>query len=248
MRLIWDNEIDSYTITANSEATGYAVENIQDFQLTKVYRSTGDSDEWVKLDVGSGNTINPTVAGIVAHNLTNGGTYKIQGNATDSWVSPTVDETITHASGIMLEFFSGSALRYWRFHFADASNPDEYIEVGRLFLATYLTPTDTAHTNFPYELMDTSSVQESITGQTFGDEGVVFRLYRFNFPYWDNTTRTNIKTMYEDVKTVKPIILVPDENDLTSLPPDYVRIDGSVTANHKIGYTWNGDMAFREVK
>lgn len=248
MRILWDNQYDlsGNTITANSESSVYGLSNLEDYQLVKVYRSTGDAAEWVKIDAGAGNTITATCAAICSHNLTSGATIKIQGHTADSWAGPDVDETFTHDDGDMVKTFSSASKRYWRFSFADGSNPDGYIEIGRLFLGTYLT-LDNPHTDFPYEVIDTSIVDSSITGQSYGDEGVTIRSYSFNWNHWTNTEKTNIVTMFEDVKTVKPVVIVPDPDNTDKIDIDYVRIT-ELSVKHWYNYAWNGRINFVEVK
>lgn len=248
MRILWDNEYDNSgnTITANSESSVYGLENLDDYQLVKVYRSTGDSAEWVKIDAGAGSTITATCAAICSHNLTDGATIKIQGNDTDAWATPTVDESFTHDSGNMVKTFTSATHRYWRFSFADGSNPDGYIEIGRLFLGTYLT-LDTPYTDFPYSIIDTSVVDSSITGQSYGDEGITLREYSFNWNHFTNTEKENIVTMFEDVKTVKPVVIVPDPDNTDKLVIDYVRIT-ELSLTHWYNYAWKGRLNFLEVK
>ena len=52
MRIIWDNEFDKYTITANSEESGYPASNLQDISYKKTTRSTGVTSEWWKIGEG----------------------------------------------------------------------------------------------------------------------------------------------------------------------------------------------------
>lgn len=247
MRIFWNNDLDNYTLTANSENSYYPVANIQDYQLIKVYRSTDITSEWVKVDAGSGNTITATGACILAHNLTSSGTYKIQGNATDVWTAPSVDETFVYDSDIMIKTFNSASYRYWRFSLADATNPDTYLEIGRLFLGTYLEFADQPSKDFPLTYEDTSTVDYSITGQAFGDEGIIYKLYNFKFPYWTDTVRKSVVTMVEDIKLVKPVILVPDENNTDKLIPVYAKLNDNLSFNHIIGYIYNGTLSFREV-
>jgi len=246
MRIFWKNELDKYTLSANSEEGYYPVANVQDYQLAKVYRSTDDTAEWVKVDAGSGNTITATGACILGHNLTNGGTYKIQGNATDSWGSPSLDETFSYDSDIMIETFDSAEYRFWRFSLADDSNPDTHLEIGRLFLGTYLEFADQPSKDFPLSYEDTSSVEYSITGQAFGDEGIIYKLYNFKYPYWTDTVRKNVVTMIEDIKLVKPVILVPDENNTDKLVPVYAKLNDNLSLNHLVAYAWNGILSWRE--
>ena len=246
MRILYYNEIDKNSISASSEASGYPIGNVQDYQLIKAFRTTGISGEYIKIDAGSGNTITATCAAILSHNLTSGATIKIQANATDDWAAPAIDETFTYDGDIMIQYFTSGSYRYWRFYFDDASNPDGYIEIGRLFLGPYLQ-LNPPKADFPLQYVDTSTRKASLTGQTFGDEGIVYRLFNFTFPYWDETVRNEIVTMYNEVRKIKPVILVPDENNTDKLGPIYAVINDNLSLNHIISYQWNGVIPFREV-
>jgi len=248
MRIIYYNEIDKNTNTANSEDSGHPLENIEDYQLTKTYRSAGITSEWVKVDAGTGNTITATCIAILGHNLTSSATIKIQANATDSWAAPTIDYTVTYNSDIMTRYFTSASYRYWRYTFADATNSDGYIELGRLFLGTYLQFDDPPKAEMPLQYIDTSTKQFSIKGQVFGDKGIIYKVYNFLFPYWVESVRTSLKTMIDEVNQVKPVVLIPDENNQDKLKPVYAVLNDNLALNHIIAYKWNGSLAFREAK
>lgn len=248
MYILWQNKFDSYTITANSEESGYPATNIQDVALTKATRSTGDTSEWWKIDAGAGNTITATGAAIAGHNITSGATIKIQGNATDAWGGPTVDETITHKTAVMTEFFSTQSLRFWRFLVEDASNPDTYIKIGRLFLGTYISQSNVIAKDFPEQHIDTSFVDHTVTGEVYGDQGIVYKLYNYQFPYLTNTQKGQIQTMFETVGLIKPVFFIPDESDLAKVPPLYGTINDNLIFNHIVGYVWNCSISVREGK
>lgn len=199
----------------------------------------------IKIDAGVGLTITANSAAVLGHNLSSGVVCKIQGNATDEWNSPTVDETITYNADIMTEYFTSDSLRFWQLLIDDTDNPDGYVEMGRPILCVYLeTP---AGKDLSIGYGDTSSVDESLTGQRFGDERIIQKSYRFNFPYWTDTVRKSIVTMIEDIKLVKPILLVADENDQTKVIPVYCGLDDSLSIDHIIAYAWRGILNFKEV-
>lgn len=250
MRIAWDNEFDKYTIVASSEASGYPASNINlDFTLAKRARSTGDTAETWLIDAGVGNTISMTCAAIGAgHNLTSGATIKFQGNATDSWGSPTIDETLTYAAGNIIKVFTGGAYRFWQFSIADAANPDGYIEIPRLFGGTYLALTDIIYRSFPEGIISTSDKEYTVTGQSYGDKGVQLKIYNFQLPYLTNTQKESIETMFETVDIIKPVFLTIDENDLTKLEPIYMTINDDLSFNHIIAYVWNTTLSFKEAK
>ena len=201
--------------------------------------------EWITIDGGTGSTITATSAALVTHNLTSGCTVKVQGNATEDWNSPSVDETMTYSSGIMAAYFTSATYRYWRIAIYDISNT--YIEIGRAFIGIYLQMSFQPKAAFPLQYIDTSTKKYSLKGQVFGDEGIIYKIYNFLFPYWDDTERKNIATVFNEVKTIKPVILIPDENNTDKLIPVYAVINDNVSLNHLIAYTWNGTISLKEV-
>jgi len=249
MRVMWDNEIDSMTITSATEDANYPMTNLQDTRLSRVYRSTDDAAEYLLFDAGAGNTINPTVICIAAHNITDGATISIQGNATDAWGGPTVDETITHDSDTMILFFTGAALRYWRLYIDDGSNPDTYLEIGRVFLGTYLSlPPIEPAPNLP--LRSTTTVEESVTGQAYANKRKVYREPGFIFPVVTDAQRQSIETMFRAIEAADPVFLVVWEDNLANVGPIYCRLDQDEIPFQQSpvsGLLWETSLQFKEV-
>jgi len=54
--------------------------------------------------------------------------------------------------------------------------------------------------------------------------------------------------MIEDIKLVKPVILVPDEDNTDKLVPVYAKLNDNLSLNHLVAYAWNSTLSFREVK
>jgi hypothetical protein len=239
-----DNE--AYTLTTNSENPNYPVENIRDYQLTKKYWSTGDSDEWIKIDAGVGLSITASMAFIAGHNISSGATViKIQGNATDVWTSPTVNESFTYAVGVMWKAFSSQTLRFWRFQFADAANPDTVIKIGRAALAgSYVDLTNWAQSEFTRRIVDTSTIEKSVTGQNYGDERITYLEYDFTFPHLTDAERVSLEDIYMARKKVKPFLFIANPSDTTLLPL-YCTIS-RFEITHKIAWTWTGSMTLTE--
>lgn len=79
-------------ITPSTEATGYEVENLYDGNPAKPWKMTATTGN-VVFDFGAATNID--LVAIIHHNLTAALEVRIQGNATDSWGSPTLNQTIT---------------------------------------------------------------------------------------------------------------------------------------------------------
>jgi hypothetical protein len=250
MRFLYDNDFDDYTPTANSTETGYSVTNVQDYQLSKRYRATDDSTEWVLIDAGTGATVSADSAAVCSHNFSTAGTFKIQAASNSSELGTTdglLDEAIAHSTGIMTEFFDATTARFWRFYFEDDTNSDGYLEMGRLYLGTYFSPENEASFDWPLQLVDTSVAKFSITGEVFGDEGNIHRLLTYNFSNIDNDDRKNFATFFEEVKTVKPFVFLYKSTALSSLEALYCVVNDNLAHNHLIEFYYNGTLSLREV-
>ena len=250
MRILWDAESDDATLTASTEAPNLPVEYVQEPRLSMPWRSTAIDDQWILIDAGSGNTIEPDMVAIAGHNLTSGCTLKIQGNATDSWGgTPTIDETITHRDDIIVHVFTGAALRFWRLSIDDDANTDGYLQIGRLMLGTLLQlPYVEPGENLPRET--TSVASESISGQAFGDRGIERRVPGFQFPAVTEAERQLLLTMWESVQNIDPVVLVVWEDSLTVEGPIYCRLDQAeipFQLAREAGLLWTTTLKFREV-
>ncbi len=249
MRILHANLIDAYTLLASSEAPNLPAANLRDPRLSLPWRSMSDTDEWIKIDAGAGETLDPNCAALAGHNLSSGATIKVQGNATDAWGGPTVDETIVWRAGAMMHFFAGSALRFWRFHFADAANPDGYIQIGRLSLGTYLQMPDIE----PGETLPrptSTIVTESPTGQVYADLGIEWGEFGIVFPpVITETQRQAIRAMWAAVHNAVPFFLAVWESSFEVEGPVYCRLDQRELQwqlDKRPGVFWSTAMKFKE--
>ncbi len=220
MQMLWDNKLLNATLARSTEAPRYPVESLQDTRLSRVFRTADVSDEYVKIET----EITASRLAILAHNLTSGATITLQGNNTDSWTTPAFSHTCTWKEDIILEKFTQATYSYWRLYIHDPANTDGYIELGGLFLGTYL---QLPNMSIDQEIPDvtTSEASESATGQTYGDEGYIYRNPKINFPSITHTQRGNIRTMWRSVKNVTPVITVIWANREDIETPIYGRID-----------------------
>ena len=136
------SDLSSATITSSSDGTSNTDDNAVDNRVGKVWRTDTNTTEWIKWDFGSSKAVN--CVGIFNHNLTAAATITFEGNATDSWGAPTVDESISVSTnsdgevlGRIVHFFSSQTLRYWRVTIDDPGNTKSYIQIGRIIFGTY---------------------------------------------------------------------------------------------------------------
>jgi hypothetical protein len=248
MRLLWDNEIDNYTLTPSTAAANFPATNLQDLRLSSQWRTTQILAQSIVIDAGVGNTITAAAAAIVSHNLTAGATIRIQGNAADAWAMPTLNEAFAWDADLMVVFFTSAAFRFWRFYFDDAANPDGYIRIGRLFLGTYLQIDNEPARNFNEEHLDSTRTQYSPTGQAYSDEGILIRQYALIFGFLSQTEKDNFQAMFASIKRAKSLILLIDENQTTELPELYCKLDNHAGYQAVSAWKYSLSVTFREIK
>lgn len=144
--VFWENIYEDGTISADSEASGYPDDNVIDWRVGTPFRYRANdtvSPAWLKVDLGAGESANPTTVAIGGHNLnTAGAKYKIQYSSDDfsadindafSAVTPSDDLPV------MTTWTAVGANRYWRLLIEETgSGFNEAPQVGVLTLGRRL--------------------------------------------------------------------------------------------------------------
>lgn len=251
MIFLYDNEIDGNTIIAKTCESGYPVSNLQDFQVVKKWRTTGTSSEWAMVDLGS-TSIPINYTAIIGHNFSTGATITLQATSSSDFSSTeTLSTSLSYSSGIMMQAITATTKRYVRWKINDTTdNSDGYVEFGRSFVGTKLEITAGAIPETAIGFRDTSIVKRSITGQIYGDEGVITQTFEnISFPIISNIVRNQIETMYKDVKIVEPIFLDLYKDKSTDIKPLYCNFIDTPIFNHIENLEWETAMlSFEEAK
>jgi len=74
----------------------------------------------------------------------------------------------------------------------------------------------------------------------------VNRRYSFQWSFITNNDRLAVEEIYDEIKQSRPMIVIPDENNLTALPPRFMRLAEPPAWNHLIAYNWNLTLSFKE--
>ncbi len=123
---------------------------------------------WLKADLVTAASV---LAGIVInHNSAAGGIYTLQGNATDAWTAPTVNQVLAGDANIRIAFIATQTLRYWRLVVNDCGNALGYGEVGIWFAGPYTQPSISYGIGFTMTPEELSEVTIAISGAHFQDE------------------------------------------------------------------------------
>ena len=234
MRIAYTNLIDSATApTALTADLQYPITNVQNQRLAKPWRSTAVTSQTVVIDFGVATTIN--TAAVIGHNLTDGAIITLEGNPADSWASPSVTTTITTITdGMCLNYFTSASQRYWRFTLNDATGGTSYIEIGRLWLGTYLTIDPSSLVDFRVVKHRSDTVTYGRGRQKYATEGVGWRSFHMSYPRTRATMLTAIQTMYDTVGNHGSVIF--SNFDTTRaypiVEPCYCSINGDVSFQH----------------
>jgi len=165
-RFMFNNLIDSATLTASSEDSVLVGANIANALRTKVWQTgTASAAETMVIDHGSAKAVTCIV--LLDHDLTNADSLiKIEFNATDSWGSPSASETLTWSASPIVKYFSSQSYRYNRITFTKSAS-NETRQIGRVFVGTYFESPVAENINF--NTIDLSKSTTTIGGQNYSD-------------------------------------------------------------------------------
>lgn len=200
-------------LTPNSENVNYPATNILDSRLSRHFRTVAaTTTATIVFDAGSAVTVDSI--SIANHNISSGvSTFKIQGNATDAWGAPSVDEDLTRVAGIITKSFTGGSYRYWRLHIIDAGNTDTYIKLGRVYLADSYTTPDVGRLVGP-STIDHSVKSKSIVGGSYGDLRYQNLVISGKYPKVTPTQRNELNEQNEYNTYTTPFFITYDETQV----------------------------------
>lgn len=237
------NYVDSaISIIADDEVATLPVENLQDRQIVRIWRNTQTSAQ-IDVDFGQGRLVN--FVALIKHSLSQLATIRFRfsneadfstnvhdSGTIDAW--PVLEEFGTLPWGVFqwggflnpeiaAEYTISTfdvldeavVARYLRIDMSDASNPEGYIQAGRLISGPAYQPSINYANGVEFEFIDESRVTKSRGGQTFVDEVERYRRMRFeliNIP--EAEIFSNVFNQIDRLRGVSQDILVipqPDE-------------------------------------
>lgn len=234
------DDVDS--ITADSEVASLPVENLQDLQIVKVFRTDGATS--VEIDVDWKSTKIVDFFALIAHNLSvtaklrwrlsndDFSTFIYDSGTVDAWPPiedfggspwgvfrwggvPTQEETELYTANAFQLLETPQFARYLRLNITDDSNLDGYIQAGRLIAGPAYQPSVNYANGVEFEFIDNSRVTKSRGGQTFVDEIQKFRVIRFeliNLP--EDEIFSNVFNNIDRIKGVsRDVLIIPQPNE-----------------------------------
>ena len=224
MILYYNEKSDSAGITVNSQIVNYPVSNVIDSRLSRVFKTSATTTAEIVFDLGSALSVDSVC--IANHNFTSSATVKIQGNASDVWTSPSIDETLTYNSKIINKVIASASYRYWRIQVVDATNPDGAISIGRIWIGeSYETPGIAPAVSVSYN--STSNKSRSISGQSYLDINYKYHNFSVSHPVITHDEKSEFEEILDDVDIGIPFFVEFDE-ECVDLTVYYVTLDATV--------------------
>ena len=114
---------------------------------------------------------------------------------------------------------SSQTMRHWRVEVGDTSNPDGYVQIGRLFLASSWTPS----VNFAYGaglgFEDPTPVEQSLSGAEFFDVRSRYRVFEFELQFIQASEAwASMMDLQRLSGSFGEVLVVPDRDDPTTQP------------------------------
>lgn len=172
--------------------------------------------------------------------LSSSAVVKLQANATDSWSSPSVEETLTldEAHQIYTHFFTtDQSYRYWRISVVDTANANLYVELGTVILGKKSSLTRVPDNGFRYNVDDLSDIQANEFGNEYVDEFPLRKEIIFSMNILSYANVQLLETVYRRVGNKIPVFVALDtaedlfDKDNFSI---YGRVQGRIEFNHII--------------
>jgi len=210
------------TVTGSTQVTNLEDDNVLDNFVAVPWRTTGDTDENLVIDLGSAKQVK--VVGIFGHNFSSAATVHLEAHTADSWGAPAYGPTVLTVETDPLSdvlpkivFFLDETYRYWRIRVQDAANVDTYIEIGRVWLGTYWTPTYNFSNGFRIDVVKPDRVSRAVLSGVYGREMPSYEVMSFSWSATNNplplADRDTLEAIYRAKGQTKPLLVVHDANN-----------------------------------
>jgi hypothetical protein len=244
------------SLSATSEDASFPVSNLALEQRALKWRSTGVDDEGVVIDIKTEDAIDSVVVmtdGINDIRLSPSATVSLQGNATDEWTSPALDQALTYDETNELYshyFTTDQSYRYWRIYVDDPGNPFGFIELSKIVLAKSTILTQGPNKGFTYGLEDQSSQSSTDFGHVYTDQFPVKKSLEFEYELITLSDMETLADLYLRVGSKKAVAVALDTQE-EAFDKDrffvYGKLQGSVDVKHSTFTFFNMPWGIEEI-
>ena len=211
----YENFLDAATLAGGSWEGTLPLDNLKKQQPSTVARTTNDAAGSTILTINLGARKPINVVSLIHHNLSNNATWQIKigndsgytTNLVDTGIVDVVDATEAFGELQWGEFNWGGKptdavlatfrpisfyysatpvlAQFVRIEIGDNANSDEYIQIGRAYVAAAFTPTENVEYGLQASFIDESRSVISRGGQVYVDSVPKRRLFEFRFHFMD---------------------------------------------------------------
>lgn len=248
MRIAYTNLLDDLAasaMTALTENSLFPLTNVQDQRLSTVFRSTACTSQTIILDLGA--TTATTIVALLGHNLSTSATVTVDAAATNSWPGATVC-SVTYNAGAMLTFYASTGYRWWRLSINDASNADGYLQIGRVWLGTYMTVDPSSLLSFKVTRLRSDNVWHGKGRQKFASPGSGWRRFELAFPRSNDSMIAQIEDFQDAVGLHSSFIFCNFDSirGYSLVEPCYCSLSQDISFAHDTNLNWTYDLVMEE--
>lgn len=243
------NQVDLAMITPSSESAQFPASNIKDPRRTKVFRSTSGGTVTIVFDFQEPVNIDAVLLADPKVRQFNFTTARIQLNATNSWVTPPVDEALTINQDKGLAKFTWSTPQVYRFARLELTGAGDFVELSKVFIGEQTSILGRCFT-YPlsYRQSNLGVISRNIYGQKFIDERVTQKSFSGSVGSMDKDEVDSLFEVLDYCSTTRPLWLLLDLEALN----DTDRISGMYYLQDEPGLQliagnfWNAPLSFEE--
>lgn len=228
---LYNNLLDSATLTASSAATGFPAANLQNPFRSKVWTTAGVTPGTANLVINHGSAKAVTVVALIGYNWASApGTLTFQANATDAWGAPSFSQALTWAAnptangnpGIIIKTFASQSYQYNRLNVVYATGD---WSLGRIYVGTYFQPAKSFSREHGISIVDPSFVSHTIGGQDHIDTITKYRTVEFKCQVTTQAQWELFQAMINNAGINKDLLIAFDYDS----EPDEMTIYGKFT-------------------
>jgi hypothetical protein len=145
--------------------------------------------------------------------LSDSAVVKIEANATDSWSSPAVSQTLTIDTTYQVAshfFVTAQEYRYWRVTIQDPQNPYLFVELGLVWIGEDVG-FDEPENGFKFKISDPSNSTRTASGQLYTDENPLVTQLEFDYKYVLYEDYVSLENAYRENGSSIPVLVALDD-------------------------------------
>jgi hypothetical protein len=248
---LWDNKWDIASLTPSTENPLFPAINTQHRWHTRTWRSinnTGTLTESIVADFGASPPAIQAFA-IKKHNFSPSAVVSIQADDDPAFGSLDIDVEVPVAE-LMAYFWLApqTPYQYWRVLIVDIAPVAAYLEIGRIFLGPYLSPSINMSIDYKKSTEDPSDVMFSSGGQIVTNQKTRYRTMDMKFENLPSVDADLFDAMFIDRGVGREFFFTRDR-DLPSTTTMYVRFGSKPTIDHVFGENYfNVSCALEELR